>query len=237
MPDVSSSDAGGPPTSRCDRATLADGGSRAARRSRPLVATALPATAPGVALFAALTSLPSSLILLQPDARAWRTEPVVPAGTPGVLAVLQCGPELSLGTARRCIADTLPPWSWPRALSRPSAPATPQREGGPPGLHRPRRWCVGAVSASDPSSTRSGRSWSGWPGRAGPRADSGPDIPLSGAGFWLDSVDLLEVVVACESEFGITFDATTDLTSETLATLGSLSALIRAKQSPVRADR
>ena len=68
-------------------------------------------------------------------------------------------------------------------------------------------------------------------------ADSGPDIPLSGAGFWLDSVELLEVVVGCESEFGITFDATTDLTGETFETLGSLSALIRAKQSRGRADR
>ena len=50
-----------------------------------LLATAVPATPEGVAQFVALTSLPSPLILLVPDARAWRTEPALPAGTPVVL--------------------------------------------------------------------------------------------------------------------------------------------------------
>ena len=50
-----------------------------------LVATVVPATPEGVAQFVALTSLPSPVILLVPDARAWRTEPALPAGTPLVL--------------------------------------------------------------------------------------------------------------------------------------------------------
>jgi acyl carrier protein len=71
------------------------------------------------------------------------------------------------------------------------------------------------------------------PGRTPP--DSGPETPLSGSGFWLDSIELLEVVVACEAEFEITFDATQDLTGAALETLGMLTALIRSKRSRVRA--
>jgi acyl-CoA synthetase (AMP-forming)/AMP-acid ligase II len=50
-----------------------------------LIGVALPAAPEAVALFAALISLPSPLILLNPDVRAWRTEPAVPPGTPVVL--------------------------------------------------------------------------------------------------------------------------------------------------------
>lgn len=65
----------------------------------PLVAAALPATHEGVALFVALSSLPSHLIVLVPDARAWRSKPPVPAGTPLVLP-----PSLaSLGPAGRAL--------------------------------------------------------------------------------------------------------------------------------------
>jgi acyl carrier protein len=66
-------------------------------------------------------------------------------------------------------------------------------------------------------------------------AVGGPETPLSGEGYWLDSVELLEVVVACESEFGITFEATTDLTDAAFETLGTLTALIRAKRAGVHA--
>lgn len=62
---------------------------------------------------------------------------------------------------------------------------------------------------------------------------SGAETPLSEAGFWLDSVELLEVVVACESEFGITFDATRDLTPAAVETLGSLTELLRSKHARV----
>jgi len=63
--------------------------------------------------------------------------------------------------------------------------------------------------------------------------DSGPDTPLSD-GFWLDSVELLEVLVACEREFGVLFDDTIDFESGALDTLGTLADLIRAKQAMMR---
>jgi hypothetical protein len=52
------------------------------------------------------------------------------------------------------------------------------------------------------------------PGRSRMSPDSGPGTPLSGAGYWLDSAELRDVVVACESEVSITFDPRQDLTSE-----------------------
>jgi acyl-coenzyme A synthetase/AMP-(fatty) acid ligase len=60
-----------------------------------LVATALPASPEGVALFVALTSLPSPVVLLMPDARSWRTEVGLPAGTPVVLppSLAHLGPD------------------------------------------------------------------------------------------------------------------------------------------------
>jgi acyl carrier protein len=60
-------------------------------------------------------------------------------------------------------------------------------------------------------------------------ADASPDTPLGEAGFWLDSLDLVDVIVACEREFGIGFDGETELTPETLATVRSLTALISGK--------
>ena len=70
-------------------------------------------------------------------------------------------------------------------------------------------------------------------GIAGPHrtpVDAGPRTRLGGEGFWLDSIDLLEVIIACESEFGIVFDSVTDLTAGTLRTIGSLADLVRSKQ-------
>jgi acyl carrier protein len=58
-----------------------------------------------------------------------------------------------------------------------------------------------------------------------------PDTPLGEDGFWLDSVDLMEVVVACEKEFGVIFEGETDLTREAMRTAGTLAALIESKQA------
>jgi acyl carrier protein len=56
--------------------------------------------------------------------------------------------------------------------------------------------------------------------------DAGPDTPLGEDGFWLDSVDMLEVLLACEQEFGAAFK--TNLATERLTTVRSLADAIRA---------
>lgn len=60
-------------------------------------------------------------------------------------------------------------------------------------------------------------------------ADAGPETPLGEAGFWLDSVEMMELVVSCEEEFGVVFQGETDLTPEALSTLRSLADLISSK--------
>ena len=45
-------------------------------------------------------------------------------------------------------------------------------------------------------------------------------------GFWLDSVELLEVVIACEEEFGIVFSESGDLDATQMDTIGSLADVI-----------
>ena len=60
-------------------------------------------------------------------------------------------------------------------------------------------------------------------------ASAGPDTPLRQGGFWLDSIDLVELVVACEAEFGLAFEGETDLTAEALRTSRTLAELIRGK--------
>jgi len=60
-------------------------------------------------------------------------------------------------------------------------------------------------------------------------ADAGLDTPLADGGFWLDSVDLLELAVACEQEFGVVFDGEADLAPPSLASVRSLAALIERK--------
>jgi acyl carrier protein len=57
--------------------------------------------------------------------------------------------------------------------------------------------------------------------------DVGPDTPLGEDGFWLDSVDMLEVLLACEQEFGTSFKS--GLASETLTTVRSLAEAIRTR--------
>ena len=61
--------------------------------------------------------------------------------------------------------------------------------------------------------------------------DARANTPLAGGGFWLDSIALLEGIVACEAEFDVSFDPDTDLTPEALATIGSLAQLVAARQS------
>jgi acyl carrier protein len=59
-------------------------------------------------------------------------------------------------------------------------------------------------------------------------ADVGPDTRLS-EDYWLDSVEMLEVVIACETTLGVAFDERSDFESGSLRTLGTLTELLRSK--------
>jgi acyl carrier protein len=56
----------------------------------------------------------------------------------------------------------------------------------------------------------------------------GRDTRLS-EDYWLDSVEMLEVVIACETELGVAFDERGDFDSGFLTTLGTLTELLRSK--------
>jgi acyl carrier protein len=60
-------------------------------------------------------------------------------------------------------------------------------------------------------------------------AGATPDTALGADGFWLDSVDVLEVILACEREFGTPLDQDDHLTAEALHDVRSLSETIRRK--------
>ncbi|MBI1725843.1 MAG: acyl carrier protein [Candidatus Rokubacteria bacterium] len=59
--------------------------------------------------------------------------------------------------------------------------------------------------------------------------EPGADTLLGENGYWLDSVDMLEVILACEHEFDISLGDPDELTEEALASVGSLAALIARK--------
>jgi acyl carrier protein len=58
----------------------------------------------------------------------------------------------------------------------------------------------------------------------------GPETLLGQGGFHLDSVEFLEVMLACESEFGMTFDGDPTASLQALQTLGTLTSAVRARQ-------
>jgi len=62
-------------------------------------------------------------------------------------------------------------------------------------------------------------------------SDAGPDTPLGDEGYWLDSVDVLEVILACESEFAMRLDQEPDLTADALQSARCLADLIRRKMA------
>lgn len=66
-------------------------------------------------------------------------------------------------------------------------------------------------------------------GAARAPAGAGPDTPLGEGGYWLDSVDLLEVILECEQAFAPRLDQDPDLTADALATVRSLTDLIERK--------
>ena len=60
---------------------------------------------------------------------------------------------------------------------------------------------------------------------------SSADRPLTNGGYWLDSVHLLETIIACEEAFGIELDPDVDLTAAALRSVGTLFDLIRSKRA------
>jgi len=52
------------------------------------------------------------------------------------------------------------------------------------------------------------------------------ETPLNEAGFWLDSADLLEVLLACEATFSVTLDPTTILPEGSNLTVARLMRAI-----------
>jgi hypothetical protein len=64
------------------------------------------------------------------------------------------------------------------------------------------------------------------PSRIPPGA--GPDTPLWNDGFWLDSIALLQIAVACETEFGL--DPTGDLPPDVPVTARMLAEIVEVAQ-------
>jgi len=60
---------------------------------------------------------------------------------------------------------------------------------------------------------------------------AGPDTPLTEGGFWLDSVHMLETIIACEDKFGVVLDPVSDFSDRDLVTVKTLWDLIRTKQA------
>jgi acyl carrier protein len=60
-------------------------------------------------------------------------------------------------------------------------------------------------------------------------ADVSAATPLADEGLWLDSLELLQVVLAAEAEFGIVFEPGEDLVGGGLQTLGTLADLVRRR--------
>lgn len=61
------------------------------------------------------------------------------------------------------------------------------------------------------------------------RVSSGPSAacPLGRGGFWFDSIDLLDAILACEKAFDIAFEIDTDFDASRLRTVGDLVSLVR----------
>jgi acyl carrier protein len=59
--------------------------------------------------------------------------------------------------------------------------------------------------------------------------DAGLDTPLGDSGYGFDSLDLLEVILGCEREFGVAFDAGDDLAGDELLSARRLADLIRRR--------
>jgi acyl carrier protein len=69
---------------------------------------------------------------------------------------------------------------------------------------------------------------------AGPQRtppNAGAETPLADDGYWLESVELLEVLIACEEAFNLDFDPDVDVTDETLRSVGTLVGVIERRRA------
>jgi acyl carrier protein len=67
---------------------------------------------------------------------------------------------------------------------------------------------------------------------AGPNrkpTDPGANTRLWGGGFWLDSIDLIEVMLACDAAFGPVFASMPPSVMGDIKTVGDLAAVIEAQ--------
>ena len=69
-------------------------------------------------------------------------------------------------------------------------------------------------------------------GHLGAQEHVNEDTPLVGGGVALDSVSVLELLLALEQEFGVEVDADELLRTKALHTVGTLAAFIDAKAKP-----
>ncbi len=60
----------------------------------------------------------------------------------------------------------------------------------------------------------------------------GPETRLAGGGFWLDSIDLLELMLACDETFGPVFGGAGGSRLAKIETVGDLVAAIRERARP-----
>jgi acyl carrier protein len=58
--------------------------------------------------------------------------------------------------------------------------------------------------------------------------DAGPETSLAEGGFGLDSVDMLELIVSCEQEFGIELDPRAFLAADALRNARGLAEVVQS---------
>ena len=188
------------------------------------IAAAVAASPESVALFVALTSLPSPVILLSTDPRAWRAEPPIPIGTPIALSPTMA--HLAPEAERFGLVPLVMPDASARSIG--GAPVTPLDgpgvivfTSGSTGVPKPVFTTTAALLRAANARNRALTLERG----AGILIGSSP---AHGQGIQYP-VELLEVIVACETEFGITFEPASDLLDDALRTLGTLAAVIQTK--------
>ncbi len=147
-------------------------------------------------------------------------------------AVVECDEGMTAAILRARLASVLPPWAWPSGIE--PVPVLPRLPNGKPDRQACARLLAARMAAVMDERTLVDQLRAivtGVVGAGRVPAEIDGDTPLAEGGFWLDSVELLEVILACESKFGITFKPAEDLIGDGLRSLGTLGDAIR-RRSP-----